>query len=103
MKTTNEANGREIRAKGAGTMAKCADACIAVARKLKQLEEQFIAKLSAEAQNEVPQQVVEQVMNEAGALAWNTRFPLLFLPDLAEEKIASARQWAARQQDILRR
>jgi hypothetical protein len=96
MKTTNETNGR-------GLKARCADACRGAVRKLRQLEEQFAAKLIAEVQSGVPRRLVEQAINEAEALAWNTQFPLLFLPELAEEKIEGARQWARRQQDILQR
>ena len=96
-----EMNGRGIKAQGVGTLAKCAEACRTAARKLKQLEEQLTEKLTAEIQGGVPQKLIQQAMNEAEALAWSTRYPLLFLPVLAEEKIQGARQWASRQQQIL--
>ena len=101
MRTTKETNGWGIKAKGAKTLAACTEACRTAARKLKQLEEQLTAKLAAEIQGGVPQQLIQQAMNEAEALAWSTRYPLLFLPELAAEKIQSARQWASRQQQIL--
>jgi hypothetical protein len=103
MNTTNKMKGWGIKAKGVEALAKCTEACRAAARKLKQFEEQFAAKLAAEVQDGVPEQLIRQAMNEAEALAWSTRFPLLFLPELAEEKIHNARQWANRQHQILQR
>lgn len=97
----NETNRWGIKEQGARTLAKCTEACRTAARKLKQLEEQLTEKLAAEIQGGVPQKLIQQAMNEAEALAWSTRYPLLFLPDLAEEKIQGARQWASRQQRIL--
>lgn len=72
------------------------------ARKLKQFEEQLAEKLAAEVEASLPRQLIQQVVNEAEALAWATRYPHLFLPDLAEEKLQSARQWNSRQQQILK-
>jgi len=103
MRTTIETNGRENRVPGAGTLAKCTEFCRAAARKLKQVEEQLIRKLTAETQGSVPQRLIQQAVNEAEALAWSTPYPLLFLPELAQEKIRSARQWNRRQQEIYRR
>ena len=36
-------------------------------------------------------------LNEAEALAWQTPYPHLLFPVLAEEKAASMKQWSARQ------
>jgi hypothetical protein len=96
MKTLNETDGWGIK-----TLTKCTEACRTAARKLKQLKEQLAEKLAAEIQGGIPQKLVQQAMNEAEALAWSTRYPLLFLPVLAEEKIQSVRQWTSRQQQIL--
>jgi hypothetical protein len=103
MTTTIETNGRESKGPGTGTLAKCTELCRTAARKLKQLEAQLISKLTAETQDSVPRQLVQQAVNEAEALAWSTPYPLLFLPELAQEKIQSARQWNRRQQEIYRR
>lgn len=102
MKTLNDTN-RGIREQGARTLAKCTEACRTAGRKLKQLEEQLTERLTAEIRDGVPQKLIQQAMNEAEALAWSTRYPLLFLPVLAEEKIEGARQWTSRQQQILER
>jgi hypothetical protein len=82
-------------------LARCTAACRTAGRKLKQLEEQLAAKFFAETRGTIPGQLIQQAINEAEALAWSTRYPLLFLPELAEEKVRGARQWASRQQQIL--
>ena len=46
---------------------------------------------------------VRQAANEAAALAWDTRFPLLVFPGLFEEKTATALRQVERQENILRR
>jgi hypothetical protein len=43
------------------------------------------------------EQLIKGAMNEAEALAWQTSYPHLVFPELAEEKAAAARQWAAHQ------
>jgi hypothetical protein len=45
-------------------------------------------------------QMLKSVINEAEALAWQTPYPHLFFPVLAEEKAAEAIQWVARQEAI---
>jgi len=77
--------------------------CRATARKLNAFQDQIAGKIGAEIQAGVPCPVVMQAVNEAHALAWTTSHPLLFLPDLADEKINLARQWADRQREILDR
>jgi hypothetical protein len=102
MKTTIEMNEGEAKVQATGALAKCTELCRTAARKLKHLEEQLAEKLAAEVEGIMPRQLLRQAMNEAEALAWTTPYPLLFLPDLAEEKVQSARQWTSRQQQILR-
>jgi hypothetical protein len=45
-------------------------------------------------------QVLKAAVNEAEALAWQTPYPHLFFPLLAEEKAAKVRQWAAHQREL---
>jgi hypothetical protein len=45
--------------------------------------------------------LLSQALNEAEALAWQTSYPHLFFPDLAEEKASEVRHWASRQRAIL--
>jgi hypothetical protein len=45
---------------------------------------------------------LELALNEAEALAWQTDFPLLLFPTLAEEKISEVTRWL-RRQELIRR
>ena len=49
------------------------------------------------------EQLLNAAVNEAEAVAWQTPYPHLFFPVLAEEKAAEARQWAAQQLEIRER
>jgi len=44
--------------------------------------------------------LLKAAINEAEALAWQTPYPHLLFPVLAEEKATAARQWAERQSAI---
>ena len=46
------------------------------------------------------ERIVQSALTEAEALAWQTPYPHLFFPVLAEEKVRAARRWAARQQMV---
>jgi hypothetical protein len=46
------------------------------------------------------EQLLSSALNEAEALAWQTPFPHLLFPVLAEEKAVEAQHWAARQRAI---
>lgn len=46
------------------------------------------------------EQLLKAAINEAEALAWQTPYPHLLFPALAEEKAAAAQQWAARQRTL---
>ena len=46
------------------------------------------------------EQILHSALTEAEALAWQTPFPHLFFPVLAEEKVSAARRWAARQEVV---
>ena len=48
-------------------------------------------------------QLLKAAVNEAEALAWQTPYPHLLFPVLAEEKAAEARKWAAQQRAIWER
>jgi len=43
---------------------------------------------------------LQLVLNEAEALAWQTEYPELVFPDLAEEKARGFMQWMAHQRDV---
>jgi hypothetical protein len=46
--------------------------------------------------------VLNLALNEAEAMAWQTPYPHLFFPTLAQEKAAEVRRWAFRQRGIRR-
>lgn len=45
-------------------------------------------------------QLLASALNEAEALAWQTGYPHLLFPVLAEEKASGINQWAARQRRV---
>lgn len=44
-------------------------------------------------QSELPLRLFQVALNEAEALAWETEYPQLVFPTLAEEKIAAISSW----------
>jgi len=59
-------------------------------------------RLRVSNQDDAQRKLVELALNEAEALAWQTPFPQLVFPTLAEEKATALANWRARQ-DALRR
>ncbi len=49
------------------------------------------------------ERLLKAAINEAEAVAWQTPYPHLFFPVLAEEKAAEARQWVGHQRTIQER
>ena len=47
-----------------------------------------------------PEQLVRLALNEAEAAAWQTKYPHLFFPTLAVEKVRAVATWNARQQSV---
>jgi len=47
-------------------------------------------------QSELPLRLFQVALNEAEALAWETEYPQLVFPTLAEEKIAAVSSWYER-------
>jgi len=47
-----------------------------------------------------PEQLVRLALNEAEAAAWQTKYPHLFFPALAVEKVRAVAAWNARQQSV---
>jgi len=78
-------------------------ACKNMAVKFTHLRESLIQKLTSEVQEPGSEHLIEQAVTDAEALAWSTPYPLLFLPALAEEKVAGARRWADHQRMVLER
>ena len=89
--------------RGRGIWAKSVKVCSNLACRLTRLREQLILNLAKEAKGLVSEALMRRALAEAEALAFSTRYPLLFLPALAEEKVLSAKQWTARQKEIIDR
>ena len=47
-----------------------------------------------------PEQLVRLALNEAEATAWQTKYPHLFFPTLAVEKVRAVAAWNAHQQSV---
>ena len=47
-----------------------------------------------------PERLVRLALNEAEAVAWQTKYPHLFFPTLAVEKVHAVAVWNARQQAV---
>ena len=52
--------------------------------------------------SEAQRHLLHLALNEAEALAWQTPFPDLLFPVLAEEKATALKQWVAHQQVVQR-
>ncbi len=46
------------------------------------------------------EQLLKVVINEAEAISWQTPYPHLFFPGLAEEKAAAAQRWVVHQRAV---
>jgi hypothetical protein len=71
------------------------DAWVASGRKLIASIERVRQSLAARFahQSEIPQRLFRAALNEAESLAWETEYPQLVFPTLAEEKIAAISSW----------
>lgn len=65
------------------------------------LGKQLLAELAGEYKASLPGLWLERAFADAEAVAWSTPYPLLFLPELAREKVQDVRRWTERQQQIL--
>jgi hypothetical protein len=69
--------------------------CRKLRGQLDQVKLSLLQKFGSKAAGE--ERFLRLALNEAEALAWQTPYPHLFFPVLAEEKAASMKQWSARQ------
>ena len=47
-----------------------------------------------------PERLIRLALNEAEAVAWQTKYPHLFFPALATEKVQAVAAWDARQRSV---
>jgi hypothetical protein len=76
------------------------NACLSACRKLLTQIQRSKEAILAEFQNQfqVPEHLLRLAVNEAEALAWETRYPHLLFPMLATEKAEAVLNWQAHQQ-----
>ena len=76
--------------------------CVASGRKILAQITEARAAIHAEARRTLraPERWLRLALNEAEALAWETRYPHLVFPTLAWEKVQALTGWAARQQAL---
>lgn len=97
MKTRTTANGRRThRHHSKATV--CLNSCAALFRRLEGLKDQLLREFGGKLKQQ--DRLLRAALNEAEALAWQTPYPHLFFPVLAQEKAVSARNWAQRQREI---
>lgn len=79
-----------------------AKACVAACKKLLAGIETAKAAVIEEFRGAVQgrEHLLELAVNEAEALAWQTEFPSLFFPTLAEEKAHAVARWAQHQRYV---
>jgi hypothetical protein len=74
---------------------KCLNSCKEVLARISRARETILAE--ARDTLKVQEQVLRLALNEAEALAYQTRYPQLVFPTLATEKIQNAAHWGRRQ------
>lgn len=79
----------------------CLNSCRKLLSQLDAIKHALISKYRPELNGQ--ETVLHSALNEAEALAWQTPYPHLFFPVLAEEKALAARRWAYRQERIRER
>ena len=67
---------------------------------LERLKNRLLLQLLRETQDPDFNALLRRAANEAAAVAWNSRFPLLLFPTLLEEKAKVARQQVEKQRQI---
>jgi hypothetical protein len=76
----------------------CGASCRKIRAQIAGVKEAFFAEASRAFS--APEQLVRLALNEAEAAAWQTKYPHLFFPTLAAEKIREVADWNAHQQSV---
>jgi hypothetical protein len=80
--------------------AACFGACEKIAHQLSQAKASLVAEFKDALKNR--EELLRNAIVEADALAWQTDYPHLLFPSLANEKLQTALGWQLRQQSLLR-
>ena len=100
MKNREQAGCAGENAERGGSLSRSFEACRNWAAKIGQMKDRFIERLYLEVMGQIPEDLFKKAVMEAEALAGTTGYSLLLLPVLAEEKVASVRQWTRHQREI---
>ena len=76
----------------------CLNSCRNLLRQLTNIKQGLFRRFGSEATGNPS--LLRAALNEAEALAWQTPYPHLFFPVLAEEKAVEVSRWAQRQQAV---
>ena len=76
----------------------CLSSCRNLIAKIDVLKQRLFREFSTEVAGS--DRVLKGALNEAESLAWQTPFPHLFFPELAQEKAVEATRWARHQQHV---
>jgi hypothetical protein len=77
---------------------KCFNSCAALLTQVRELKARTKAAFAAPTAGY--ESMVDLAINEAEAIAWQTAYPHLVFPTLAEEKVSAVARWAVRQRAI---
>jgi hypothetical protein len=88
----------ENRGKGGLLRKACGPSCRKIRAQIAGVKEAILAESSRALPS--PERLVRLALNEAEAAAWQTKYPHLFFPALATEKVRAVAAWNARQQSV---
>ena len=95
MKQTNT---NENRGNGSSPRKACRAFCRKIRAQIAGVKEAIFAESSRAIA--APERLVRLALNEAEAAAWQTKYPHLFFPTLATEKVRAVADWNAHQQSV---
>lgn len=78
----------------------CARRCREVSRQVTEIKRAMVREFGTAISGQ--SQLLNSALNEAEAIAWQTPYPHLLFPVLAEEKASAVTRWAARQRSVRR-
>ena len=101
LENTMKTNGKNDSDANPGSLSTvCLDSCQRLLSQIEKVKRVVLREFGASVAGN--RRFLELGINEAEALAWQTAYPHLLFPVLAEEKAVAVGQWAARQRAIKR-
>ncbi|MGA2180096.1 MAG: hypothetical protein ABSH15_11010 [Verrucomicrobiota bacterium] len=94
----NQISTIDNRGKGGLSRSACRASCRKIRAQIAGVKEAIFAESSRAFP--APERLVRLALNEAEAAAWQTKYPHLFFPTLATEKVRAVAAWNARQQSV---